>query len=325
MGKAQDDKAVSQAQADPEPSTADGTSSLTQTKHDSAGTAAHGDAGTSPDEAEPASATGQGDSTAISAQDGTPHHTVQSGSGPIDTQDEVPLGPIESQDKAATEPIESQDKAATEPTGPPNPLTTIPSAKDKPLEESGPGAAGPKATDPVTPQTPADPPQADEGAPGSQANEPQPTESKRVELGGTDQVWEPPAKTPVANPPNSPHHRADIAPKPILKKTAGTAEEARLAEEGGVRHGDVFGSDGSSEEAPDPKGGLKRFRGAVANFKANRHRENVEADVVDRLNTETEGEVGTPRLGMEPFSGGNRDGEGAEKKPKICPLRCTLL
>ena len=63
---------------------------------------------------------------------------------------------------------------AIEPTGPPNSLTTIPTAKDKPVKkrstgqvsiakESGPKAVGPKVTDPVTPQTPSNPPQLDEG------------------------------------------------------------------------------------------------------------------------------------------------------------------
>ena len=346
MSQAQDDKvpstvlankAVNQAQADPEPSTADDKSSVTETKHHSVGIAAHGDAEPSTDEAEPASATGQGDSAGISAQDGPPHHTGQSGSGPIESQDEVPPGPIESQDKAATGPTSldcpSNFEPAIEPSGPPNPLTNIPSAKDKPLEESGPATADPKATDPLTPQAPSDPPQVDKGAHGSQANEPQTTEPTRVELGGIDRVpdtrrstevgWELPTETPANPPPNSPHHRADIVPKPILKKTAGTAAEAQVAEEGGLRpldafgpneRGlrplDAFGPDGASE-AQDPRGGAKRFRGALANYKATRHSRKVEADVVGRLNTETESGVGTPRL--------------ANKGRNFCLSRCTLL
>ena len=248
----------------------------------------------------------------------------------------------------------SNSDPAIEPTGPPDSLTPIPTAKDEPLkkestsqvsntEESGPN--------PEVLQTPSTPPQVDEGASETQANQPQKldavegqdleskqtqeeqatTESRRVELGGSDEIPDtrrsneddrilPITPTPVARL-SSPHHRDAITPKSILKKTTGTAAEARMAEE------DRFGPDGVSE-ARDPRGGTKLFWGTIANYKATRHRKKLEDEVLDLLHTETESGAGTPRLAMEmnAISGGdNSDGESEEKARRNCSLRCNLL
>ena len=295
------------------------------------------DPGSSDDQAESASATGQGDSAASSAQDVQASETEPTFLDPFNSE-----------------------PPAIEPTGPPNSLTNIPTAKDKPLnkkstrqmsitKESGSEAAGPKATDPVTPRTPSNPPQVDESAKGaseSQANQPQKldaaegqdlgsNEPRRVELGGTDEIAETQRSnvddseiatttTPLA-PLNSPHHRHDITPKSILKKTVGTAAEARQAEEGGIPWGQ-FGPDGVSEPK-DPSAGTKLFRETIAKYKAARNSKKVQEDVVGRLNTETESGAGTPRLNMElhAISGGDSDGKSEDRARKCCLPRCTLL
>ena len=300
--------------------------------------ATQGDPGPSDDQAESASATGPGDSAAGSAQDVQASETGPTFLDPFDSE-----------------------PPAIEPTGPPNSLTNNPTAKDKPLKkkstsqvsmtkESDSKAAGPKATDSVTPQTPSNPPQVDEsakGASGSQANQPQKldaakgqdlgsNEPRRVELGGTDEVPETQRSnvddselatttTPLA-PLNSPHHRHDITPKSILKKTVGTAAEARQAEEGGMPSWGQFGRDGVSEPK-DPSAGTKLFRETIAKYKAARNSKKVEEDVVSRLNTETKSEAGTPRLNMElnAISGGDSNGESGDRARKCCLPRCTLL
>ena len=285
------------AQGDPGPSTDQAESAAMATQGDpgtstdqaeSAAMAAQGDPGPSIDQAESASATGQGDSAAISSQDGTPRHTVQSGSGPIESHDEVQAGPTF---------LDSSSNCDTliEPTEPPNSLASIPTAKDRPLEKgstSQESLTKESGAKPETPQSPSSPPQVDEGASGSQASQPQKldevegqdleskqtteeqaeAEPRRVELQlpDTRRGGEGSSKHPTMSPlarMNSPHHRDDITPKSILKKTTGTAAEARQA-------GDT---DGVSEPR-DPNGGTKLFWGAVANYKATRHRKKLEAE-----------------------------------------------
>ena len=381
MSQAQDDKAVNQAQADPEPSTADGTSSVTEKEHESAGIAAQGDpgpstadgtssvtekehesagiaaqgdpgpstdqaesadmanqgdSGPSTDQAESASATGRSDTAAISAWDGTPNHAVQSDSESIELQEKLPTGPFYSSLDSILDP-------AIAPTGPPNSSTTMPTAKDKPLKkvsteqmsiakESGPS--------PVAPQTSSNPPQVDEGASGSQANQPQKldavegqdpeskeeqatTEPRRVALGGTDKMpdtrrgGEDAGKLPTRPPKarlNRPHHRNEITPKPILKKTVGTAAEARRAEQDGASEGRV------------PKCGMECFPQEKAHHRAARHHRDVEADNANLPNTATESGAWAPRLAISGVLGASEsDGENEERTRKICPLRCTLL
>ena len=87
--------------------------------------------------------------------------------------------------------------------------------------------------------------------------------------------------------------------------------------------------------AKDPSGGAKLFRGTLAKWKAvdiSKKAEadavkRAEADAVKRLNTETESGAGTPRLNMElnAISGGDSDGESADRARKYCVPRCNLL
>ena len=335
------------------------------------------DVGCSMDQAE------SGDPGPSTGQAGSAVGATQGDSGPsIDQAESVAMatqsdpGPSTGQAESAamaiqgdSEPVTGQGESASatgqgsepaiEPTGPPNSLTTIPTAKYKPLKkkstdqvsiakESGPKAAGPS-----------NPPQADEGASGSQANQPQKldavdgqdleskipkeeqekatTEPRRVELGGTEEFPDTtrrsdeddgilPTLPPVA-PLNSPHHRHDIAPKSILKKTVGTEAEARLAEEE-----EQFGRDGVSE-AKDPGRGTKLLRQTIAKWKADCMARRAQADAVSRLNTESPSEAGTPRLNIElnAISGGDNDGtdgessDGGRKFCRSCCIGCTLL
>ena len=326
----QGESAAMAAQGDPGPGTDQG---------ESAATATQADPGPSTDQAASASATGQGDSAAISARDGSPRHTVQGGSEPIERQDNVPIGLTVLSSSSHCDP-------ATEPTRPPNSLTTIPTAEDQPLEKGSASQlsitkeSGSNLEDPQTSSTP---PQVNEGASGSQANQPQnleavegqdveskqtkeeqaTTESRRVAHSGTDEIFPDPRRSDEDNQEHpsptsiarlsSPHHRDAITPKPILKKNTGTANH--------------FGPDGVSEPL-DPSGGTKLFWGTVANYKATRHRRKLEEEVLDVLHTETESGAGTPRLEMElnAISGGdNSDGESEEKVRRGCSARCNLL
>ena len=232
---------------------------------------------------------------------------------------------------------------AIEPTGPPNSLTTIPTAKDEPV-----------------PQNSSNPPQVDEDASGSQGTQPQKLDAvegqdpgnskiskeeepkaeqeKRVELGGTEEFpdtrhgdeedsWELPTISPIA-PLNSPHHRHDITPKSILKKTVGTAAEARLAEEGGMPSWEQSGRDRFSE-GQDPRGGTKLFQESLAKLRANHNTRTAEEYALDHLNSMTPRGAGTPRMNIElnALSGGGEDsdGESADRVWKWCPFVHALL
>ena len=326
-------------QGDPEPST---------DQAEPVAIATPGDSGPSIDQAEsvamgPTMAT-QGDSGSSTGQVESAAMAIQGDSEPVTGQGES---------ASATD---QGSEPAIEPTGPPNSLTTTPTAKYKPLKkkstdqvsianESGPKAAGPSNS-----------PQADEGAGGSQANQPQKpdavdgqdlesktpkeeqekatTEPRRVELGGTEEFpdtrdedgGELPTVPPVA-PLNSPHHRHDITPKSILKKTVGTEAEARLPEEE-----EEVGRDGASE-AKDPAGGTKLLKQTVAKWKADCIARRAQADAVSRLNKETPSKTVTRRLQLElnTISGGDIDGTDDESEDggrKFCRSgcpSCTLL
>ena len=118
----------------------------------------------------------------------------------------------------------------------------------------------------------------------------------------------------------SPHHREDITPKSILKKTAEPTAEAAL--------------DQDSENPPDPHGGAKLFRAAVAKAKASR---------ISRAVKEYSGPSGpsnstetpsvappTPRLTLEMNTASvadvdDEDADRAGKSCPKCPSKCNLL
>ena len=115
----------------------------------------------------------------------------------------------------------------------------------------------------------------------------------------------------------SPHHREDITPKSILKKTAEPTAEAALAQD--------------SENPPDPHGGAKLFRAAVAKAKASRISRAVKEYSGPSNSTETPSVAPpTPRLTLEmnTASVADVDDEDADRAGKICPKcpsKCNLL
>ena len=103
-----------------------------------------------------------------------------------------------------------------------------------------------------------------------------------------------------------------------MKKTAGTAAEARQAEEGGA----------SDTDSRDPGRGTKLFRGTLAMYRAAANSRNIEADILSRLNAETPSGARTPRFNMElhAISGGDSsDGDSSDMAAKCCVPGCNLL